>query len=87
MVEEDDGPWGALVVLAEKPHQEKLPCHEYQWRLCVSYQKLNQVTHPFTFPIPCCDYAVQYIYTESKYLIFVDMDIRYWRVVAEEEAR
>ena len=86
MVEEDDGPWGALVVLAEKPHQEKLPCHEYQWRLCVSYQKLNQVTHPFTFPIPCCDDALQDIDTEEKYFIDMDMDSGYLQVVEEEEA-
>ena len=62
-VEEDDGPWGPLVVLAAKPHQQNVPWHEYQWRLCVSYQKLNQVTRPFTFPIPWCDDAVQDINT------------------------
>ena len=50
VVEEDDRTWGALVVLFEKPHQENVPCHEYQWRLCVSYRKPNQVTHPFTSP-------------------------------------
>ena len=36
VVEEDDGTWVALVVLASKPHQENVPWREYQWRLCVS---------------------------------------------------
>ena len=29
-LEEDDGPWVALVVIDAKPHQEKIPWHEYQ---------------------------------------------------------
>ena len=28
VVEQDDRPWGALVVIAAKPHQEDLPWHE-----------------------------------------------------------
>ena len=63
VVEEDDGKWGALVVLAAKPHQENLPWSEYQWRLCVSYRKMNQTTHPFILPTPRCDDAVQDINT------------------------
>ena len=85
VVEEDDVPWGALVVLASKPHQETVPLHEHQWRLCVSYQKLNQVDHPFSFPIPRCDDVVQDIDTEKKYFISVYMDIGYFQVVGEEE--
>ena len=37
LIEDDEGPWGALIVLAAKPHQEKVPWNEYKWRLCVSY--------------------------------------------------
>ena len=59
VVEEDRGPWGVLVVLAAKTHQGNLPWHDYQWWLCVSYQKLNQVTCPFTLTIPRCDDAAQ----------------------------
>ena len=49
------------------------------------YQKLNQVIHPFAFPIPCCDDAVQDIVTEAKYFIAVEKDIGHWKVVSEEE--
>ena len=44
LIEDDDGPWGALVVLAAKPNQENIPWHQYVWRLCVLYRRLNQVT-------------------------------------------
>ena len=83
VVEEYNKPWGALVVLAAKPHQENVPWNEYQWMLCVSYQKLNQVNRPFTFPIPLYEDAVQDIDTEAKYFIALDMDSGYWKLVAE----
>ena len=41
LIEPDDGPYGALIVLAAKPNQEEVPWHEYVWRLCVSYRRLN----------------------------------------------
>ena len=62
-----------------------VPWHEYQWRLCVSYQKLNQFTRPFIFLVPCIDDAVQDIDTEANYFIEVDMDSGYWKVVAEKK--
>jgi len=37
LIEDNDGPWGAQVVLAAKPHQENVPWDQYQWRLCISY--------------------------------------------------
>ena len=73
VVEEDEIPWETVVVLSAKPHRENFPWHEYQWGMCVSYQKLNQVTCPVAFPIPRCDNAVQNIDTEANYFIAVDM--------------
>ena len=70
VMEEDDGPWGEFVIISTKPHQENVPWHEYKWRLYVSYQKPNHVTHPFTFPIPHCDDTVQDIDTYSYVLGF-----------------
>ena len=69
VVEEDNGTWGALMVLAAKSHQENVPWHKYKFRLCVSYHKLNQVTLSFTLPIPRCDNEVQYIETEVSILL------------------
>ena len=87
LVEDDDGPWGAMVVLAAKPNQGLKHYTEYQWRLCVSYRKLNQVTRPFKYPIPRCDDAVEDIDPEAKWFIAVDMDSEYWQLAAEPEAR
>ena len=53
----------------------------------MSYQNLNQVTCPLTFPIPHCDDTVQDIDTEAKYFIAVDMKSGYWEVVAKDKAR
>ena len=48
---------------------------------------MNQVTHPFAYPVPLGDYAVQGIDTEANYFIKVDIDSGYLWLVAEEEAQ
>ena len=48
-----DGPWGSLLVLATKPHQEGwTDINEFIWCLCVSYRPWNGVTKSFEYPIP-----------------------------------
>ena len=86
IVEDDDGPWGAPIVLAAKANQEHLHWSKYVWRLCVSYRKLNAVTRPFTFPIIRCDDAVREI-GDSKFFITMDLDSGYWQVACEERSR
>ena len=50
------GPWGSMIVLAAKPHQEDIEdIDKFVWRMCVSYRALNCITKPFTFPIARCD--------------------------------
>ena len=86
-IEDDDGPWGAIIVLAAKTHQENVPWDQFQWHLCVSYRRLNQVTRPFKYPIPRCNDAVKEIDTEAKFFIAIDLHSGYWQIVAEPEAR
>ena len=86
IIEDDDGPWGAPIVLASKPNQEHLHWSQYTWRLCVSYRKLNAVTRPFTFPIIRCDDAVREI-GDSRYFITMDLDSGYWQVPCEEKSK
>ena len=58
-IEECHGPWGSLIVLAPKPHQEHVDdINDFVWRMCVSYRAINAVTRPFTYPIPRCDNAI-----------------------------
>ena len=54
------GPWGALLLLAAKPHQESCTnIDEFVWRLCVTYRALNGVTRSFEFPIPRCSDSIE----------------------------
>jgi hypothetical protein len=60
LIDDDNGPWGAIIVLAAKPNQEDIPWHEHIWRICVSYRRLNQVARQFAFPIRRCSNPVVY---------------------------
>ena len=86
MVEDDDGPWGAQVVLAIKGGQENQAWFDVLWRLCVSFRKLNQVTRPFKFPIRRCEDAILHI-GKAAFRITIDMDSGYWQVPVEERSR
>ena len=52
-IKECAGPWGSMIVLAAKPHQEDITdITKFIWRMCVSYRILNSVKKPFEYPIP-----------------------------------
>ena len=74
-IRECEGPWGSIIVLAAKPHQEHVTdINDFVWRMCVSYRGLNAVTLPFAYPIPRCDDAIMVFNVGGKdvYLITVD---------------
>ena len=78
---DDEGPWGSMIVLAGKPHQEHVHWSEYIWRLCVSYRQLNAVTRPFVFPIVRCDDAARAM-GSATYSLALDLDSGYWQIRA-----
>ena len=84
--EQDFGPYGALVVLAAKPHQGHVHWSEYIWRLCVSYRLLNAITRPFVFPSRRCDDAARDV-GASKYFITMDLMQGYWQMELTESAK
>ena len=86
LIEDDDGPWGALVVLAAKPHQEHKHWSEYIWRLCVSYRPINAITRPFIFPSRRCDDSAKDIGAST---CFITMDLLWghWQVPLTEQAK
>lgn len=86
LCEDDDGPWGARVVLASKPNQGHVHWFDFAWRLCVSYRQLNAVTRPFTFPAPRCDYSIQDL-GPTKYQIVMDMATGYWQMKMTESSK
>ena len=81
-----DSPYGALVVLASKPHQGHKHWSEFVWRFCVSYKALNRVTRPFAYPTRRCDDAARDI-GDSKYFITMDLMSGYWQIVLTEAAQ
>jgi hypothetical protein len=71
------GPWGSLVVLAPKPHQEDIEdINDFVWRFCVSYRKLNSVTLAFEYPIPRCEDAIENFGDSAGKLYFISLDAR-----------
>ena len=49
------GPWGSLLILTVKPHQEEhKENNDFICSLCVNCRPLNSVTRSFEFPIPRC---------------------------------
>jgi hypothetical protein len=82
IVEKCISAWAALVVLAPKANQEAIPWHEYIWRLCVSYRRLNQVTCPYAYPMPRCDDAVDEIPPGMMFFVSFDLATGYWQIIA-----
>ena len=76
-IERCEGPWGSMIVLAQKPHQEGIiNIEDFIWRMCVSYRGLNAVTKPFQFPIPRCDDAVIILGTGAGDIWIISLDAR-----------
>ena len=76
-IEECAGPWGSMIVLAVKPHQENITdITKFIWRMCVSYRKLNSVTKPFEYPIPRCNDAITIIMVGSTVMWIITVDAR-----------
>ena len=70
MIRDYLGPWGFMIVLAPKPHQETVSTiNKCVWRLCASYHALNAVTICFTFTSPRCSESVE-DFGDSKGTIF-----------------
>jgi hypothetical protein len=74
--------WAALVVLAPKANQEAIPWFKYIWQLCVSYRHLNQVTCPYTYPMPRCDDELDGIPPGMIFFVSFDLATGYWQIVA-----
>ena len=70
------GAWGSSIVFAAKPHQEQVTnIDELVWRMCVSYQRLNQeVILPFEYPIPRCNDAINNFSDSTGRLYFISLD-------------
>ena len=76
-IEEYGGPWGSSIVLTANPHHKYVTNIEnFIWRMCVSYFKLNNITKPFEFTIPCCDDAIRSVGAGSDEIFIISLDAR-----------
>ena len=85
VIEDNTGPYGAMIVLAAKPNQEHLHWTEYVFRLCVSFRLLNAVTRPFQYPIPRCNDEAERM-GNCEVAITADLDAGYWQVLMHKLA-
>ncbi len=58
LIQDDNEPYGFLIILTAKLGQENLLWNQFVWQLCVLFRKLSQMTRPFTYPIPRWDDAM-----------------------------
>ncbi|GFT01023.1 retrovirus-related Pol polyprotein from transposon 297 [Trichonephila clavipes] len=71
IIEECESPYGAPVVLIQKPNN--------QFRLCIDYQKLNEVTVSDTYPLPRMDDLLQKA-KHTAYISTIDLKSGYHQV-------
>ena len=70
-------PWCSLIVLAAKSRQEHVTdINDFIWRICVSYQKFNEVTKPFQYLIPRCNNAVTVLNVGEHCIWIITPDAR-----------
>ncbi len=70
-------PMGIPGCLGLKPHQEDIEnIEDFIWQMCVSYRKLNSVTLPFEYPIPCCEDTIKDFGNFTGKLYFISLDAR-----------
>ena len=86
MVEYDNLPWGALVVLALNPKQSDVPLWGFIWRLCVYYMDINTITTPFKFPFrQFKDIVLNFV--KSIHRIMLDVDLGYFHILFHPSSR
>jgi hypothetical protein len=70
-IEESEGPWSPPVVLVRKKTGD--------FRLCVDYRKLNDVTKRECFPLPRIDDTLDTL-AAAKWFTTLDLKSGYWQV-------
>ncbi len=66
-IRESSSPWSAPLVLVRKKNGE--------WRTCVDFRKLNEITRKDSYPLPRCDDLIESCgRSRSKY--FTKLDLR-----------
>ncbi|CAM4615401.1 unnamed protein product [Lepidochelys kempii] len=70
--------WASPVVVVPKP-DEKI-------HFCLDYRKLNDVTHPDNYPMPCTDELLEKL-GRAQFISTVDLTKGYWQVPLDESTK
>ena len=72
-----EGPWGSLILLVPKPHQESYnSINDFVWRLYINCRPLNGVTKNFEFSIPRCADSIENFGDFSGRMYFISLNAR-----------
>uniref|UniRef100_A0AAQ4RI62 Gypsy retrotransposon integrase-like protein 1 n=1 Tax=Gasterosteus aculeatus aculeatus TaxID=481459 RepID=A0AAQ4RI62_GASAC len=78
IIEPSESPWASPVVMVPKKGGE--------WRFCVDYRRLNDVTKKDSYPLPRVDECLDLV-AGSSWFSSLDLRSGYWQVPLAEEAR
>ena len=79
VIRPSDSPWAAPVVMVRKPGGN-------QWRMCVDYRALNEVTKTELFPLPRIK-DLHHQLKGAKWLSTMDCLCGFWQILIREEDR
>lgn len=73
-----DSAWVLPVVLVNKPSEEI--------RFCIDYQRLNKITRPDRYPMPCIDDLLDQL-ASTMFIFTLDLTRGYWKLEWDESAK
>ena len=72
VIKKSHSPWASPVILVRKRNGD--------YRFCVDYRKLNEVTTKDTFPLPQIDDLLDQL-ADSRYFSTLDLAAGYWQIL------
>lgn len=76
IIEESRSPWSSPIILVKKKCAES---KEQEYRFCIDFRKLNQLTIKDSYPLPRIDDAIDAL-GGSRYFSTLDLASGYWQI-------
>jgi hypothetical protein len=70
--------WSSPIILVKKPNNE--------WRPCVDYRQINQITKGETYPLPRLDDLIDQV-GQAPFITTLDLSKGYWQIALTPRAR